>query len=393
MLGAPFLLTLGMGLVAGAFSSDSSSLQIPVAVINEDEGELGQIFAQAFGSDELADLLDPIAVSSASEAREMIMDNQLAAAVLVPPGFTDSFIPDTATGQLSPVAALELITDPARPISAGIVRSVTNTLLNDLETQTLSVRLSIEQLIAAGVLDAGDSADLAVKGQEIGRRLAIQQEESSLISINYETAAGAGDNLDFMAYMVPGFAVLFLMYTVSQGGRSILAEREKGTLARMLATPSSSTQIMGGKISGIFLSGLAQMSILILVSSILFDLRWGGLPAVTILLVAVVAAASGWGILLAAVAKNTQQVSSMGTAVMLIFGVLGGSFFALPSTGLIALVSKITPNAWAIEGFTTLAAGGSLADIANVIIALLLMALILFAAAGSLFRRRPLSAV
>ncbi len=161
----------------------------------------------------------------------------------------------------------------------------------------------------------------------------------------------------------------------------------------MLATSSSAAQIMGGKISGIFLSGLAQMSILILVSSILFDLRWGGLPAVTILLVAVVAAASGWGILLAAVAKNTQQVSSMGTAVMLIFGVLGGSFFALPSTGLIALVSKITPNAWAIEGFTTLAAGGSLADIANVIIALLLMALILFAAAGSLFRRRPLSAV
>ena len=37
----------------------------------------------------------------------------------------------------------------------------------------------------------------------------------------------------------------------------------------------------------------------------------------------VVAAASGWGLLLAAVAKNTYQVSSMGTAMMLIFGFFG----------------------------------------------------------------------
>ncbi|MCZ7667658.1 MAG: ABC transporter permease [Chloroflexi bacterium] len=73
-----------------------------------------------------------------------------------------------------------------------------------------------------------------------------------MIEIQQETGTAAADPPNTLAYFAPSMAVAFLMYTVSVGGRSILAEREEGTLARLLASPTSATQVMGGKVSGIF---------------------------------------------------------------------------------------------------------------------------------------------
>jgi ABC-2 type transport system permease protein len=375
MLGAPFVLTLAMGLVTGAFSPGKNNVgptNIPIAIINEDNGRVGDLFVQTFNSEELADLVEPLAITSAAEARQMVANNQLAAALLIPPTFSQGM-----SAVSTSAAPLEIVTNPARPISSGIVRAIITSLLDDMETGLLAAQITQRQLIAAG-------------RQQEGEILAHLQERDPLLNVKIAPLADQSRQPTIMAYLAPAFAVLFLMYTVTQGGRSILDEREKGTLARLMINPLSVTQILGGKVSGIFLSGFAQMSILILASSLFFGLRWGTPLAVTVLLIAIVAAASGWGLLLAAVAKNTHQVNSIGTAMMLIFGILGGSFFALPASGIAALLSKITPNAWAIEGFTTLAAGGTLSDIGGVILALSLMAIVLFALAGTLFRRRPL---
>ena len=53
---------------------------------------------------------------------------------------------------------------------------------------------------------------------------------------------------------------------------------------------------------------------------------------------------------------------------MLTFGILGGSFFDLAMMpAWFRWISKITPNAWGLDGFTTLALGGGLADILSII--------------------------
>jgi ABC-2 type transport system permease protein len=76
---------------------------------------------------------------------------------------------------------------------------------------------------------------------------------------------------------------------------------------------------------------------------------------------------------------------------MLIFGILGGSFVnmdALP--GWVRIASRITPNAWGLDGFSTLALGGSLPDIGIPLLALFVMAAVLFAASTALLSRRGL---
>jgi ABC-2 type transport system permease protein len=182
--------------------------------------------------------------------------------------------------------------------------------------------------------------------------------------------------------------MLFLMYTVTYGGRSLLAERVEGTLPRLMTTPTGAAQVLGGKVFGIFLSGAAQVGVLVLASSLLFGLRWGDPLAVAAIILAVAAAATGWGLLLAALARTPAQVGSLGSALMLVFGILGGSFFpAAGFPGWLQAISRLTPNAWGLEAFNTLARGNGLAHIGLPLAALAVMALALFGAALLVFRR------
>ena len=110
-------------------------------------------------------------------------------------------------------------------------------------------------------------------------------------------------------YLAPGFALLFLMYTVSLGGKTLLTERQEGTLTRLMTTPIQPGQVLVGKMTGTYMIGLAQMLILIGASAILLGLTWGNQLALVILLITAVAAATGWGMLLAALSRNPGQVS------------------------------------------------------------------------------------
>jgi ABC-2 type transport system permease protein len=213
--------------------------------------------------------------------------------------------------------------------------------------------------------------------------------EPSLITLKSTTTMSADQGFNWLAYSAPSMAILFLMFAVANGGRTILAEREGGTLPRMLVTPTTGTQVMAGKVTGIFLTGLAQMLVLFLASRFLFDLSWGEPTAVLILTICLCAAATSWGVLIAAAARTPGQVGMASTAVTLIFAAVAGNFFPrsqLPAA--LQTVSLISPNAWGLEGFTRLMSGGGLAEIYGSILALIAMALILFLLASLLFRRQ-----
>lgn len=383
MLVAPFALTLAMGAIAGSFSGDGDTgLQdIPVAVVDHDRGPLADALVEVLRSGQEG-LLAAEVVQEA-RARERVEEDEIAAAVIIQDGFSEAMLSPAGGG-----AAIEIYANPARAITASVVRSVVSAFVNELETRVVTAQVAVSQMVAQGVIAPQEAAQV---GEEIGLQL-----ESSPTLITIDTGAPAQekeDTFNALAMIAPSMAILFLMYTVSSvGGRSILAEREERTLQRMLSTPSSTAQVLGGKILGIFFTGAAQMGILILASSLLFQLRWGDPVAVIVLVLAAVVGASGWGILLAALAKTPSQVSNVGAALMLLFGILGGSFFGgAIFPGLLGTISRITPNAWAQEGFLQLARGGGLGDVLTPIGALLIMGLVLFGVAVWAFRRYGLT--
>ncbi len=393
MLLAPFLLTLGMGLVTGRFSGNSSSgiSNIPVVIVNLDEGDLGQALVDTFNSEDLAELVEPSLGTSPEAARLLVDEDKVAAAIIIPAGFTRSVIPneeDLNSGNTPETVQIEMIANPARPTSAGVIKAILDEYMSRIDEGTVGAQTTIMQLMITGRISLDEARAV---GEEIANRLNDTEETPAAITLNTSTADGADVDFDVLAYLAPGMALMFLMFTVSYGGRSILAEKAGGTLPRLLVSPTSASQILGGKVFGIFLTGTAQMLILIGGTSLLFQLKWGDTLGVIVLVLAAVFGATGWGMLITALARSTAQVGSIGSAMMLIFGILGGSFIQLDQMpAYVQTLSRITPNSWALDGFTTLALGGTLAALSTPITALLTMGSILFVTSVFLFGQKNL---
>ena len=396
MLAAPFVLTLGLGLVTGRFSNNKSGglSNIPVIIVNLDHNQLGNELVDLFNSEALADLIEPSTSADPEAARRLIDQDKAAAVVIIPAGFTQSIIPqqsdfaDPSSAAKEPVK-IEVYANPSRPTGASIVKSIVDEFLSRVEQDRITGSVSILQLLASGRITP---AQAQAAGIAVNTQLQKNTTDSALaIKINSSTADGSAVKFDTLAYLAPGMALMFLMYTVSYGGRSILVEKAQGTLPRLLVSPTSSTQILGGKIFGIFLIGAAQMLILIGASSLFFQLKWGDPLGVIILVLAAVFGATGWGMFITALARTPAQVASIGSAIMLIFGIMGGSFISIEKMPpVVQTFSKITPNAWALDGFTTLGLGGTLADLSTPIIALLSMGMILFLVSVVLFGKKNL---
>jgi len=385
---APFALTIGLGLATGSFSGKSNSgiLDLPIVIVNEDNGQLGNALVEMVQSDQLADLLEPEFLTDLEIARKMVDDNKTVAVVYIPAGFTNSIIPNDVTSNSTQIIQLELYGNPSSPTGVGIVKNLLEQFISEVEVGRVSGTLAVTQLLESGAIDPSQAMKI---GQAVGELQTDTQVGTSSIKLNNVTAAGTEVKFNMLALLAPGMALMFLMYTVSNGGRTLLVEKAGGTLPRMLISPTSSFQILGGKVFGIFLTGLAQLVILILGTTLLFKLDWGDPLAVLVLVAAAALAATGWGILLAAVLKTSGQVSAVGTAIMLIFGILGGSFTNIGiMPNWVQWVSRISPNRWGLDGFTNLAMGGNLANIVIPVIALLIMAAALFLVSVVLFSHR-----
>jgi ABC-2 type transport system permease protein len=270
-----------------------------------------------------------------------------------------------------------------------VIEAIVNSYMSQVETSRVSGEVTLRQLLASARVTPQQLASLEAK--LAGNATAGQN--TPLISVRRADQSGASavPEVDALAIFAPGMALMFLMYTVSYGGRSLLAERAEGTLPRLLGTPTGAAQVLAGKLFGMLLTGVAQVSVLVAGSSLLFHLTWGDPLAVAVLIVVVSAAATGWGTLLAAFARTPAQVASVGSALMLVFGMLSGAFIPLSTfPGWLQSLAHISPNAWGLDAFITLARGGALSAITPGLAALLVMAIGLFAASVALFRRNNL---
>jgi len=408
MLLAPFLLTIAMGFVTGRFSGGSTGISdISVIIVNLDKQDLGNALEDLFNSEDLSDLMEPSASSDPEAARQLIESDEASAAIIIPEGFTESIIPlssinsssdeseiisaeGTAFGpdyvEPDPVQ-IEVYTNPSSPTSAGIVKAVMDEFISRVEEGRTSGMTSIVGLMMSGLVDPQNAE---TEARDLFQN--VEQTEGTAITLKTNIEGADAVELDLLSYFAPGIALMFLMYTVSYGGRSILAERAGGTLPRLMISPTQTVQVLGGKVLGIFFMGVAQVGILILASTLFFQVRWGDALGIVVLILAAVLGATGWGMLITAFARTPAQVANTGTVVMLIFSILGGSFISLENfPPFIQTISKITPIAWGLDGFTTLALGGTLSNLVEPVTALLIMGAVLFGIAVLLFNRNGLA--
>jgi len=388
MLAAPVVLTFGMALVSGRLSGSSGPAlaNIPVVIVNLDTGDIGNSLAEAFSSEELAALLDPQTAADAASGRALVDGNKAAAAVIIPAGFSGAV---TAGKSPSDAERIEVYANPEREVSAQVVTAIVESFVQQVELGRISGQVAVEQMIGAGIITPAQAQET---GLAVGERAAKKTDSGAPVRlVSNEESTAEEVEFDPMAYFAPSMAIFFLMFTVSLGGKSLLEEKSTGTLARLSSAPIREAEILGGKMLGIYLTALAQMAILIVINAVLFRVAFGDPFALAALVAALAAAATGWGILLAALASTPGQVTSVGSAMMLTFGVLGGNFVAV--SGMpewFRLIGKITPNAWGLDGFVALGMGDGLPQIVGILAGLLIMALVLFLVSVWILHRRSI---
>jgi ABC-2 type transport system permease protein len=187
-------------------------------------------------------------------------------------------------------------------------------------------------------------------------------------------------------------SVLFLFFTVSFAARSLLAEKEGGTLARVLATPTRPGALAIGKTLAVSALALAGFVTVWVVTSVGFDGDWGNPLGVVLVMIATVAALAGVATFIASLAETERQADAFTSIVTFAFALIGGNFVR-PGQNPAALetLALFTPNGWSLQAFTDLSADA--ATVASVLgsIGVLLGFALLFGTIGVVRARRVVS--
>jgi ABC-2 type transport system permease protein len=200
---------------------------------------------------------------------------------------------------------------------------------------------------------------------------------------------GAFGGADAAAQIVPGYAVMFAMFSVLSAAGGILDEKERGTFKRLLIAPIPQWSLLGGKLLAQFLVGVSQILLMLVFGVLVFGMNLGNSPLGLLLItLSTCWATTSLGILLVGVIRSRKQIHPITTLVILGSSAIGGSWFPLfMMPKWLQQVARITLVAWAMEGYNRLMIlGGVLADVWLDVGVLFLYGAICFAVGLKLFQ-------
>ncbi len=353
LIAMPFILIslLGMAL-GGLWSGESGISKFDVGVVNVDQGELASVFiSDVLKSKDMAKMLN-VSELSESEARRKVESGDLAAAVVIPKGFSEKVM----SGQN---ASMEIFSDPGQEVRAGIIRSIANAYASRLSSVMIGASVPVGSLMQAGAVPPNQAIAL---GQQLAAE-ARKAADDPQITVAKGSLTKEPE-LTAIEYYSAGMSVMFLMFGSMYGAFSLLDERRQYTLMRLMSTPTSRLTILAGKLTGVFMIGVLQFSVLILITRLMYGVQWGALPGVLTLMAATVLATTGLAIFISSVGKTPGAVAGISQLIIQPMAVLGGSMIPLMNfPPWLQSVSKFTINYWAITGFRGLMLGKSFASI------------------------------
>jgi len=148
--------------------------------------------------------------------------------------------------------------------------------------------------------------------------------------------------------------------------------------------------ILGGKFTAVFITLIVQVIVLMLVSVVIFDIRWGETLTVALVALGLVVTAAGFGVFIMSFLKSTRQSGPVVGAVLTLTGMLGGLFTTgfqnLPAA--YETINLLTPHGWVMRGWKLALAGGGVSDVLLPTLVSLVMGIVFFVVGALVFRRR-----
>lgn len=344
-----FPLVIG-GLITSMMDGGGTKPHGILLLTDQDESLVSGLIAGAYGQGELGELITVEKVSL-EEGNRRIDAGDASGFLVIPDGFGSAFL------ESEPVT-LTLKTNPAQTILPGIIRDVTEILLDSgfYIHEFLGDEI---KMIRALVDDDQPPDDLLISTLSVAINAKVSAASAQLfplvidLEIVEPPAAGTAA-VPFALLFLPGIILMALMFSANGLAHDYWTEREQGTLRRIVFAPGKQAAFLVGKAmaAGIVITLVGGVTVVI--GFLYHGITLARLPSTLAWVAASGIALFAWFGLLQ-MSAGTQRAATVVTSLFLFpLLMLGGSFFpfaALPEW--IAGIGKMTPNGFLADRLTT----------------------------------------
>jgi ABC-2 type transport system permease protein len=337
---------------AGLFSRGQGN--IPVLVVNEDKGQLSIQIVEGLKAAEGFQVETEWEgqLLTTAKAGELITSRKRQLAIIFPANFSQNILGGASAAQnlQSPADNIQLMLDPSlsQQFTGPIIGTLQGLLLQALTP--VGIEHLLEQT-APGMTQEQRQAVVEQAQQRISSGVSIEQISPPGMSVR-QTPNTTQQN-------VPSYALFGVFFICQVIGLSFIYEKQEGTFRRLLVAPISKSALLIGKLLPYYLVNLIQL-VLIFAAGIWIvplmgnpALNLGTHPeALIIVSLATAAAASGLGLLVAALVKTPEATGGLGALIAVMMAAIGGCFvptFVMPN--FMQTLSKIVPHSWALQGY------------------------------------------
>jgi ABC-2 type transport system permease protein len=330
-------------LMYGAFSEQSTFHGI-AHIVNEDpQGKYSLLLLDRI---EKVESLD-VEILSAPDANRKLAKSDLQLVTFIPHDFSQKL----EKGQQTSLVFKQRGNGAQEgQIVAGIIRSAAQQIGQEIQV-VKQVQSSLPTQNAAG----GQTMATAQKFLDRERKHPIVQIVETTL----------GGRPDPAKQFFPGIMTMFILFGISLSARTIVEERNKGTLERLMTTQLSSGQLFIGKFLAGISRGFVQTLILLVLTYLIFRF-FTPITFLETMLVALVfaAAASAIGLLIAVVVRTEAAATWVAVFVTMVMSMLGGTFFEISHGSMWGFLSRISLNTYANNAVKSVViSGGGLSDI------------------------------
>lgn len=273
---------------------------------------------------------------------------------------------------------LEIPAGFGRELTAGRTPQVAGVALDNPHGE-MAVREAIEQvtrpaLVLAASLDFRGERELAS---------ALLQVAEGPFSVRHEVLSRGGE---LTAADAGGFQNAMKLFTFVMllmglyGGMNLIRDRQSGTLMRAAATPGGLRGYVGGLLSALIAVQLLQVMVTTGAAGLVFPQIRGAVLLRSSMVMALFAVTSlSFGVALAGVSKNLNQLGVLGSIFVFPMAMLGGAFWPVEIMPVqLQRLSPLVPNYWAAQGIELSLAQAGAADFLLPALILLVYAVLFF---------------
>lgn len=358
---APLLIA---ALMSFAFKG-TETFHYHLGVVNEDHGAIATELVHALSSKPSRSILTVEILSSPAAARADVHGGHVAAALVIPAGFSAS------VAQQHP-ESLSIVTSVNSQVAGNVTRSIAASFVAQINADRLSVMTALAGGAPASTLNA-----LSAKAATL--RIPLQSVQRPI----------GADQLSAISYYSPAMAIFFLLFTISFTSRSFFVDRAEGMIERMRAAPVRPAEILAGKALSVLVYGTLSLATVGVITSAAFGANWGSPFAAVLLGFAMVISVVCLTALVIGVARTQRQAEGLSSILVFGLALLGGNFIVISSSPpLMRALALFTPNGEAMRGFTDLSTiGGGVGTVAMPIAVILGFSALTGGAAMALARR------